>query len=75
MRYLTPCLALLATIGMATAAGGQSLEELINQFQSDAPKVEAEVQIDAWVEPGDSTGEADEMVITLLPGGQTKLNA
>ena len=75
MRNPTPCLAFLATIGMATAAGGQSLEELIKEFQSDAPKVEAEVEIEAWIEPGDGLDKPDEMVITLLPEGKTKLNA
>ena len=59
----------------ATAAGGRSLEELIRRFQSDAPKVEAEVRIEAWVEPGDGGDRPDQMVITLLPEGDTKLNA
>ncbi len=76
MRRVVPILAALAM--MATAGNAQtakpSLEDLISKFQSDAPQIEAEVQIDAWVEPGD-TGRPDEMVITILPEGKTKLNA
>lgn len=69
-------LAVWALASSATAAGGKpSLEELIKQFQSDAPKVEAEVKIDAWVEPGNGWDQPDQMVITLLPEGKTKLNA
>ncbi len=78
MKPRTPLLAVLAMLSPATAAGGaggESLEALIQKFQSDAPKVEAEVKIDAWVEPGDGNGQPDEMVITILPEGQTKLNA
>lgn len=75
MRHLTPCLAVLATIGIASAAGAQSLEELIQKFQSDAPQVEAEVRIDAWIEPGADGDHANTLVITLQPDGDTKLNA
>jgi hypothetical protein len=81
MVRMTPKLAALALLSSATAAGGanaadgQSLEELIKKFQSDAPKVEAEVRIDAWVEPSEADGQPDEMVITILPEGKTKLNA
>lgn len=75
MRKRSPSLAILATIGFSTAAGsagGQSLDELIKQFQSEAPEIEAEVRIDAWVERADAQ---DQLVITLLPEGETKLNA
>ena len=86
MRLLMPkanilalALAALAQAGFATAAGGQtakpSLEELISKFESDAPKVEAEVQIDAWVEPSGTDGQPNHIVITILPEGETKLNA
>lgn len=88
MRMLTPCLALLATLSMEAAAGSQeaeaaagsqeakpSLDALIEQFQSEAPKVEAEVRIDAWVERATGSDQPDEIVITLLPEGKTKLNA
>lgn len=76
MRRLTPCLALVATLSTATAAGsGESLDALIKQFQSEAPKVEAEVRIDAWVDSGATAGQPDEIVITLQPEGQTRLNA
>lgn len=72
--------AILATLTTATVAGwaeaaAPSLEDLIKKFQSDAPKVEADVRIDAWVELGDGAGRPDEMVITILPEGKTKLNA
>ena len=77
MLRMTPCLAFLAAIGLATAASGQdakpSLQELIQKFHSDAPQREADVTIDAWIEPGD--GEASTLVITLQPDGDTKLNA
>ncbi|MEM8947937.1 MAG: hypothetical protein AAGC99_01265 [Pseudomonadota bacterium] len=77
MLRMTSCLAFLAAIGLATAASGQdakpSLEQLIQKFHSDAPKREADVTIDAWIEPGD--GEASTLVITLQPDGDTKLNA
>ena len=59
--------------GGATVAGGPSLEELIQQFHSDAPQREADVRIDAWIEPGE--GEASTLVITLQSDGDTKLNA
>lgn len=79
MRLVTPCFAFLATIGLATAAGGQakkpSLEELIKQFHKEAPKREAEVEIDAWIEPGTSEGHASTLMITLQPDGDTRLNA
>ena len=79
MRLMIRPLIFLATIGLAAPGHAEtakpSLEELIKQFQSDAPKVEAEVKIDAWVEPGDGADRPDEMVITLLPEGKTKLNA
>jgi len=75
MKNMAPMLAILAMLSSATAAGGQSLEELIQKFDSEAPKIEAEVKIDAWVEPSDGEGQAKEMVITILPEGQTKLNA
>ncbi|MEZ5935969.1 MAG: hypothetical protein R3F54_29460 [Alphaproteobacteria bacterium] len=75
MRLLTPCLALLAMSSTAAAAGSPSLDQLIKEFQSEAPKVEAEVRIDAWVDEADAPGQPDEIVITLLPEGQTKLNA
>lgn len=68
-------LAALAQVCLAPAAGSQSLEELIGKFQSDAPKVEAEVRIDAWVEPGADEDQPNHMVITILPEGETKLNA
>jgi hypothetical protein len=82
MRPMTPCLALLATLSIATAAGSAgsqeakpSLEALIKQFQSEAPRVEAEVRIDAWVERASSADQPDEIVITLLPESRTRLNA
>ena len=75
MRHLTPCLAFLATIGTATAAGGQSLEELIKKFHSDVPQREAEVRVEGWIEPGAGDGEANRLVITLEPNGETRLNA
>lgn len=75
MKRLTPLLTTLAMLSSATAAGGQSLEDLIKKFDSEAPVVEAEVKIDAWVEPGDGAGQPAEMVITILPEGDTKLNA
>lgn len=79
MRHLTPCLAFLATIGLATAAGGQeakpSLEELIQQFHSDEPQREAEVRLDAWIEPGAEDGAASTLMITIEPDGDTRLNA
>ncbi len=75
MRHLTPCLAFLATIGIATAAGGQSLEELIQKFHNDAPQREAEVRIDAWIEPGADGDQPNTLVITLQPDGETHLNA
>jgi hypothetical protein len=79
MLKMPQCVAVLATIGLATAAGGQeakpSLESLIQKFQSDAPVIEAEVRIDAWVEKAQKEGQRDEVVITILPEGETKLNA
>lgn len=80
MRYALFFLAFLGASGLAgnavwSEATKPSLDELIKQFQSDAPKVKAEVDIEAWVESGDGAGQPDEMVITLLPGGKTKLNA
>ena len=80
MRY---SLFLLAFVGAAGLSGNvvrsevakPSLENLIKQFQSDAPKIEAEVEIEAWVEPGNGAGRPDEVVITVLPEGETKLNA
>ncbi|MDH3661831.1 MAG: hypothetical protein OEU92_17680, partial [Alphaproteobacteria bacterium] len=79
MRPMTGSLVFFAAMGLVNVAGGEtakpSLEELIKQFQSDAPKVEAEVRIDAWVEPGNGADQPDQMVITLLPEGDTKLNA
>lgn len=78
MRHLTPCLAFLATIGLATAAGGQakpSLEELIKEFHSEAPQREAEVEIDAWIEPGADADQPSTLVITIQPDGDTRLNA
>ena len=75
MSRITPYLACLATLSLATAASGQSLEELIQQFQNEAPKVEAEVQIDAWIEPGANGDLVNEITITVLPKGETKLNA
>ena len=74
MQRIALTLPLLAMLSPATAAGG-SLDELIKKFESEAPTIEAEVRIDAWVEPGDGEGQPDEMVITLLPEGETRLNA
>lgn len=72
-------LAFLAAFGLAPAVGAQtakpSLEDLIAKFEKNAPKVEADVDIDAWVEPGDGAGQPSEMVITIQPKGETKLNA
>jgi hypothetical protein len=64
-----------AAAGGAGGAAGPSLEALIEKFRSDAPPVEAEVRIDAWVEPGVGEGAPDLMVITILPEGKTRLNA
>jgi hypothetical protein len=64
-----------AAAGGAGGAAGPSLEALIEKFRRDAPPVEAEVRIDAWVEPGVGAGAPDLMVITILPKGRTKLNA
>lgn len=79
MVKLTSCLAVLAVLNVATIAVGQeakpSLDSLIQQFQSDAPQIEAEVRIDAWVDRADVEGGQDEVVITVLPEGETKLNA
>ncbi len=79
MKKMAPLLATLAMLSSATAVSGQtakpSLEDLIKKFDSEAPKVEAEVKIDAWVEPGYDAGQPNEMVITVLPEGKTKLNA
>lgn len=75
MFRVIPCLALLGTLSLTSTAGAQSLEELIQQFQSDAPKIEAEVQIDAWIESEANGNKANEIVITVLPEGKTKLNA
>jgi hypothetical protein len=79
MQFANPIFAVVAALALPAIAHAQaakpSLEELIKKFQSDAPKVEAEVEIDAWVELGDDAGRPDEMVITLLPEGKTKLNA
>lgn len=65
----------LAQASPTLAADAASLEELIKKFDSEAPKIEAEVKIDAWIEPGDSDSQPDEMVVTILPEGETKLNA
>ncbi len=65
----------LTQASWATAASGQSLDELIQKFDSDAPKIEAEVQIDAWVEHAEEDGQPHHMMITVLPGGDTRLNA
>jgi hypothetical protein len=67
-------------LGLASAAGhaetaAPSLDELIKEFQSDAPKIEAEVEIDAWIERGDQADRPNQMVVTLSPKGKTKLNA
>ena len=80
MRYACMIPAVVATFGLMTSSSfaqsaKPSLEELIQKFQSDAPKIEAEVQIDAWFEPGSGLDQADEIVITILPEGETKLNA
>lgn len=80
MRRVVPIFAAFAALTMTATAGHTqtakpSLEDLISKFQSDAPKIEAEVQIDAWVEAGKGNGQPDEMVITILPEGKTKLNA
>lgn len=80
MKRMAPVLTTFAMLILAPTAGvaqseGPSLESLINKFQSDAPKIEAEVQIDAWVEPGETNGQPNHMVITILPEGKTKLNA
>lgn len=70
-------LACLVTLALPATAGAQaqkpSLEELIQQFQSEAPQREAEVEIDAWIEAGD--GDSNTLVITLQPDGDTQLNA
>lgn len=75
----TSCIAGLAVFIIATVANGQeakpSLDSLIQQFQSDAPKIEAEVRVDAWVDRAEGDDEQDEVVITVLPEGETKLNA
>lgn len=85
MRHFPPCFALLATLGMATAAGGAaaaggqaakpSLEELIKQFHGDAPQRVAEVRIEAWIEAGTGDSEPNQLVITIEPDGETRLNA
>ncbi len=79
MHFAFVFIALAAAVALAGPAGADtakpSLDQLIERFRSEAPKVEAEVRIDAWVEPGDGSGRPDEMVITLLPEGVTKLNA
>ena len=80
MRYASLTLSLLVSFGLAPSlsyaqSSKPSLEELIMKFQSDAPKIEADVQIDAWFEPGSGPDKADEIVISILPEGETKLNA
>ena len=75
MRPLTPCLAFLATIATATAAGGQTVDELLQKFSGDAPQREAEVRIDAWIETGSEDGAPNRLLITLTPDGDTRLNA
>ena len=79
MRYGTVFLGFLAAIGMVTAASAQtakpSLEELIQQFQSEEPVREAEVTLDAWIERGENDGQPHNLVITLQPDGDTRLNA
>ncbi len=70
---MAPTLPAQAQTSTAPAAGGPSLEELIQKFHSDAPQREADVRIDAWIEPG--AGEDSTLVITLQPDGDTKLNA
>lgn len=75
MRNMIPSFVFLATLGMATAASSQSLEDLIQQFQSDAPQIEAEVQIDGWIEARADDNQVNEFVITIQPEGDTKLNA
>ena len=72
---ITLALVALTQASPTLAADAASLEDLIKKFDSEAPMVEAEVTVDAWVEPGDGEGQPDEMVITVLPGGKTKLNA
>ena len=73
------CLVFLAAIGFVTAAGGQevkpSLNELIQKFQREVPQIEADVRIDAWVEKAGAEGQRNEVVITIFPKGETKLNA
>ena len=73
-------LAVFAAISLAgTAVQAQSakpsLEELIQQFQSEEPVREAEVTLDAWIERGESDGQPSTLVITLQPDGDTRLNA
>jgi len=80
MRCVYPALTVLVALGFAAPSSyaqtaKPSLEDLIQKFQSDAPQIDAEVQIDAWIEPGSGGDEADEIVITILPEGETKLNA
>lgn len=79
MRYGTVFLGFLATLGLAVTAGAQtakpSLEELIQQFQSEEPVREAEVTLEAWIERDQENGELNNLVITLQPDGDTRLNA
>jgi len=79
MRYPSVFLAFLASMGLAAAAHGQaakpSLEDLIKQFHSEEPEREAEVTLDAWIEPGQKNGQPSTLFITLQPDGDTRLNA
>jgi hypothetical protein len=58
-----------------TETGPAGLDALIDQFDATAPTVDAEVTVDAWVEPGDGVDRLDEVVILLRPEGEAKLIA
>lgn len=86
MRFMPLCLTFMASLSLATAANAQSssattvggkpsLEELIQQFHSEEPPRPADVQIDAWIESAEQDGKPNTFVITIQPGGDTKLNA
>ncbi len=77
IRWTRVALAATAALAMTAAAvqAAPLLDDLIQEFQNTAPKAVADVRIEAWIERGDDVDQPNEMVITLLPNGKTKLNA
>jgi len=60
------------TVAAPPASAAPSLEELLQQFDAGDPERPGGVRLDAWVESGDA---GREVVVTVVPQGETKLVA